>query len=227
MKTRNKIQRIRILYGIFISIMGICLGLFFLDILKSEEPLLTEKIENQMPQNHNFGIAVTDLHSGNDLYMAAHEVDGVPEGISVRTHVSRFDVEMYADDIERIHNTKMHWVFALQMFASAALACIVVMSIIVLVSLYRNAKCGKVFQKKNIQWIRFIGVLLIALSLSVDLSVYIERLAVLEVIQNTLWEPKVEFTLHFTRIFFGILIVFVAELFNVGFDMQEEQELTI
>lgn len=207
--------------------MVVSLGMFFCDVLRSEEPLLSQKMENQMPKHHTTGIATTDLHSNAALYGEAHTVEGTPDGITVKAHVSRFDVEMYADDVERIHNSKMHWVFALQIFASAALICIVVLTFVVLVSLYGNAKKGKVFQHKNVRLIRLIGILLILMSVSVDLSVYMERLAALEVLQGTEWAPEARFTLHFTRIFFGVLIVFVAELFNVGFEMQEEQELTI
>ena len=41
------------------------------------------------------------------------------------------------------------------------------------------------------------------------------------------WEPQVTVQIHHTRIVFGLTIIFMAEIFKIGREMQEEQELTI
>ena len=82
-------------------------------------------------------------------------------------------------------------------------------------------------KKMRVKWIRLIGILMLLMTLSMDYSIYLEREYAMTLLANTDWFPEHHFTIHFTRIFFSIIILFVAEILNIGYDIQEEQELTI
>ena len=105
--------------------------------------------------------------------------------------------------------------------------CIFALLLVLVIASFRSIKSGRIFQQRGIKWIRLIGILLLLLSLALDLSVYLERINAAALLANTDWVPDHHFTIHFTRIFFSIIILFVAELLNIGYDIQEEQELTI
>lgn len=229
----NKVQRIRLIYAIFISIMIICLGLFFFDVVHNEDALWGEKQSMNPTKEQITGFGITDLHSNDQLYLEPIVIAGTPSNVIAKAHVTKYSTEFYLQNTDSsvtdytINNSKMTCVMGIQFFAALMLIAVVLIAIWTLISLYRNAKQGKVFQHKTIKWIRLMGILLIIMSLSFDVSTYLERSVALEILQNTQWEPKVEFTIHFSRIFLGILLMFIAELFNLGFDMQEEQDLTI
>ena len=68
---------------------------------------------------------------------------------------------------------------------------------------------------------------MILMSLGMDISTYIERTLAYDLLQQTQWVPAVKVSIHVTRILFGLTIIFMAEVFKIGREMQEEQELTI
>ena len=84
-----------------------------------------------------------------------------------------------------------------------------------------------VFQKKNIRWITLIGVFFLVMTLSIDIAKYFEHQYVLQFLEGTSVEVDGRFYINFVRILSGLLILFVAELFKIGSDIQEEQDLTI
>jgi len=96
-----------------------------------------------------------------------------------------------------------------------------------LVSFYRSSKQGKVFPIKQVSLLVVIGLLVIAVSLSSDTRAFLERQMAADLLAGTDWEPAVGFTIHFVNIFFGLTIIFLAHIFKIGREMQEDQELTI
>ena len=65
------------------------------------------------------------------------------------------------------------------------------------------------------------------MTLCEDFARYFEYQYVQQFLANTSVVIDDKFYLHFTRILLGLLILFVAELFKIGYDIQEEQDLTI
>ena len=72
-----------------------------------------------------------------------------------------------------------------------------------------------------------IGILLVVSSLCTDTSTYLERTLALELLRDTAWMPEAHYTIHFTRIFFGLTLIFLSQIFRIGRELQEDQELTI
>ena len=216
--------RIRTLYAIFIGVMVLCIGLFFLNIINPADPLLTVQADGH---DKDYGVIITDLHSSPGLYRQSHDVDGLPEGIEAAATVRSFDVNITSDDSRQLDSSKARWCMWLQVFCVLAGIAMTILIVMALISFYINVRRGKVFPKKNIAWLAWAGVLMIVMSLGMDVSTYLEQSLALELLADSTWEPQVTVQIHHTRIVFGLTIVFMAEIFKIGRQMQEEQELTI
>lgn len=224
MAKKAAITRIRTLYAIFIGVMVMCIGLFFLNIINPADPLLTVQADGH---DKDYGVIITDLHSSPGLYRQSHDVDGLPEWIEASATVRSFDVNITSDDSRQLDSSKARWCMWLQVFCVLAGIAMTILIVMALISFYINVRRGKVFPKKNIAWLAWAGVLMIVMSLGMDVSTYLEQSLALELLADSTWEPQVTVQIHHTRIVFGLTIVFMAEIFKIGRQMQEEQELTI
>jgi len=224
MAKKAAITRIRTLYAIFIGVMVLCIGLFFLNIINPADPLLTVQADGH---DKDYGVIITDLHSSPGLYRQSHDVDGLPNGIEASATVRSFDVNITSDDSRQLDSSKARWCMWLQVFCVLAGIAMTILIVMALISFYINVRRGKVFPKKNIAWLAWAGVLMIVMSLGIDVSTYLEQSLALELLADSTWEPQVTVQIHHTRIVFGLTIVFMAEIFKIGRQMQEEQELTI
>ena len=204
--------------------MVLCIGLFFLNIINPADPLLTVQADGH---DKDYGVIITDLHSSPGLYRQSHDVDGLPEGIEASATVRSFDVNITSDDSRQLDSSKARWCMWLQVFCVLAGIAMTILIVMALISFYINVRRGKVFPKKNIAWLAWAGVLMIVMSLGMDVSTYLEQSLALELLADSTWEPQVTVQIHHTRIVFGLTIVFMAEIFKIGRQMQEEQELTI
>ena len=224
MAKKAAITRIRTLYAIFIGVMVLCIGLFFLNIINPADPLLTVQADGH---DKDYGVIITDLHSSPELYRQSHDVEGLPEGMEATATVRTFDVDITGDDSQQLASSKANWCMWLQLFCILAGIAMTILIVMALISFYINVRRGKVFPKKNIAWLAWAGVLMIVMSLGMDVSTYLERTLALDLLAGSSWEPQVTVQIHHTRIVFGLTIVFLAEIFKIGREMQEEQELTI
>ena len=224
MAKKAAITRIRTLYAIFIGVIALCIGLFFFNIINPADPLLTVQADGQ---DQDYGVIITDLHSSPKLYRQSHDVEGLPEGMEATATVRTFDVNITGDDSQQLASSKANWCMWLQLFCILAGIAMTILIVMALISFYINVRRGKVFPKKNIAWLAWAGVLMIVMSLGMDVSTYLERTLALDLLAGSSWEPQVTIKIHHTRIVFGLTIVFLAEIFKIGRDIQEEQELTI
>lgn len=224
MAQKSAIARIRILYSITLVVVAVCVGLFIFNVVASADPLAVPTFGDQ---TDGVGVVITDLRSSSDLYLQSHAVDGMPEGLSAVANVKSYDVSIMSANEEALDIGRVRWCMWLQVFSALGILAMAVLFIMALISLYINVRRGKVFPKKNITWLVWAGALMIAVSLSMDVSTYLERSLAVELMHGSTWQPAPMVTIHFTRIFFGLTIIFLAEIFKIGRAMQEEQELTI
>lgn len=214
----------RTLYAIFIGVMTVCIGLFFFNIINPADPLLQVPQEGQ---DKDYGVIITDLHSSPELYSQGHNVDGLAEGLEATATVRTFDVNITSDNSQMLDASKARWCMWLQLFCILAGIAMTILIVMALISFYINVHRGKIFPKKNIAWLAWAGVLMIVMSLSMDVSTYLERTLALDLLADSSWKPQVAVQIHHTRLVFGLAIIFMAEVFKIGREMQEEQELTI
>ncbi|MBR4505877.1 MAG: DUF2975 domain-containing protein [Bacteroidales bacterium] len=224
MAKKATITRIRTLYAIFIGVIALCIALFFLNVFTSADPI---EVANLGENKSDYGMLITDLQSGPKLYQQNFDVDGLPEGLSANAKVSRYDIGIVADDMEALPTGKAAWCMWLQIVCVLAGTAMTVLVVMALISFYIYTRRGKIFPKKNITWLTWAGVLMILMSLGMDIGTYLERSIAFDLLQQSQWAPAAKVSIHITRILFGLTIIFMAEIFKIGRDIQEEQELTI
>lgn len=224
MAKKATITRIRTLYAIFIGVIALCITLFFLNVFTSADPI---EVANLGENKSDYGMLITDLQSGPKLYQQNFDVDGLPEGLSANAKVSRYDIGIVADDMEALPTGKAAWCMWLQIVCVLAGTAMTVLVVMALISFYIYTRRGKIFPKKNITWLTWAGVLMILMSLGMDIGTYLERSIAFDLLQQSQWAPAAKVSIHITRILFGLTIIFMAEIFKIGRDIQEEQELTI
>ena len=223
MAKNNRIARIRTLYAILIGVIALFITLFILNVVSSADPLA---VANFGDQSKDYGILITDLQRPAKQEQQI-PVSGLNDSLSAMVHVSTYDVTISSDNEQQISSSKVTWCLILQIFSILAFITMVLLAVITLISFYINVRRGKVFPKKNIRWLTWAGILMIAMSLSMDVSTWIEQSLASTFLVGTQWEPSTTMPIHIGRIFFGVTIIFMAQIFYIGREMQEEQELTI
>lgn len=223
MNNTNKMQRIWVLYGLFFAVVLFCVVLFLGNIVSSEEPYRLNNLANQTGRP---GLIVTDLHPiSQSRETVEYEIEGTDNSALITTH--SFDAIISVNDKQVIDTPRVRWTMALQIFSVIVFACIFAFVVILLVSFYKAIRSGRVFNKKSLIWIRLIGILMILMSLALDTSICLERHTAKDLLAAAGLSIDAEFTLHYMRLLFGIVVLFMGELIHLGNVMQEEQDLTI
>lgn len=223
-KKNNNLRRLRLIYGLFLGIIAICLALFMLDVVSSADDDQFTQLNQADP---GYGMRITDLHTDAKTYDRIFSLGNDTDDLTIHAHINRFDVDIFAEGPEMLNDSRLMWVMALQIVSALMAVAIVVIAIVVLVSFYRNTKHGHLFPKRHVRSLVIIGVLLVLVSISIDISTFLEQCVALDILQSSEWQSKATLRLHFMRILFGLTIIFVAEILKIGHNMQEEQELTI
>ena len=223
MKT-NYIKHVRIVYSLFAGILIICFGLFFSNIISSED---TPQMSAIASPNSDYAFTITNLNAAPELYNTERPIANTPDSVTAHAHISQFDMDFYTRDKAIRNDSRIGWVVALQTIQIICFIAIIVLVTITLISFYRSAKRGHVFPEKKNSLLLVIGILLVVSSLCADTGTYLERTLALDLLHNTPWQPKAAYTIHFTRIFFGLTLIFLSQVFRIGRELQEDNELTI
>lgn len=223
MKNKN-INRLRVLYAMFAGILLVCLGLFVSDVIGPDE---SPQFGGLSTPESPYAFTVTDLKTAGALRHAERPIDSISPNMQAHAHIGRFDIDFYTKDPAITSDPRITWVLVLQSVMVATAAAIVVLVAVLLVSLYRSTKQGRVFPKRNSALLMIVGVLMVAMSLCRDTATYLERTLASDLLSGTQWQPQAHYTLHFTLIFFGLTLVFLSQIFRIGRELQEEHELTI
>ena len=181
----------------------------------------TSGVDDKVPQ-----MVITDIPFADSDTCHTFLVKGVTNS-EILARVSRFDVLVLSNEDGVASLAEADWAFYLQLFAILATVAIIVLVVILLLKLHRSIRRSGLFHWRSVRTLRTIAILMLLTTLSVDLSVYLERKAAYELLCNTDWAPQLQFTIHFSRLLFALIVFFVAELIHMGHKMQQEQDLTI
>lgn len=96
-----------------------------------------------------------------------------------------------------------------------------------IISLRKSIKNKNLFSKKNILRVRTIGFLLIVYSLSGSFFLWLNNRGVEKLFENSTYSVDTSFQIDCSGLLFAILILFIGEIFAVGYSISEEQKLTI
>lgn len=223
MAKNNRIARIRTLYAILLGVIALFITLFILNIVSAADPI---GVMNLGDQSKDYSILFTDLQrtpkEGQQI-----SVSGIDDSLTVMVRTSTYDVSVSSNNEQLLSSPKATWCYLLQFFSIMVFVALIILVVITLISFYINVRRGTIFPKKNIRWLTWIGILMIVMSLSIDISTWIEQSLAATLLAGTDWEPTTDMPLHIGRIVFGLTIIFMGQIFYIGREMQEEQELTI
>ena len=223
MTPSSRIARIRTLYTLLLGVIAAFILLFILNVVSAADPIGVTDLSNP---SKDYGILITDLErparEGQQMTVA-----GLDERLTGIVRTSKYNVTLSSDDERLLNPGKANWCFGLQVFSVVAFVTMIVLALVALISFYINVRRGTIFPKRNIRWLTWAGILMIAMSLSMDVSTWIEQSLAATLLAGTEWEPTTSMPLHIGRIVFGLTLIFLAQIFYIGREMQEEQELTI
>lgn len=227
MQKGSKMLRMWVLYGLLFGVVLFCAVLFLFNVVSSGDAYHIDNLEQQFKKDNTYGLIITNLIRTDNAFCYDQPVETMPDMPQIMARTSTYDVLVSSADGALLHGGAMRWVMVLQMSAVVAFCAIFVMLVIMLVGLFKAIREGRVFRKQSVKWLWIIGLLVIVMTLSLDTSTYIERQVAFDLLKGTSWEPMHEYTLHVTRLFVGIIVLFMAEILRIGMTMQEEQDLTI
>ena len=101
------------------------------------------------------------------------------------------------------------------------------MMILIIHSLRRSIRDERPLDKRNVWYLRLIGLLTILSEVISSLIGYAMNLQAERLLAGSKWMVASSFELSYSTIIMGILILFSAEVFAIGQNLSEEQKLTI
>ena len=223
MAKKSRINRIRTLYAILIGVVAAFIALFILNVVSAADPIGVSSLGDQ---NKEYGLLITDLQQlpDNNHPIAVTELK---DSLTATIHLNSYNVTVASDNESLVSSGKAIWSMVFQIITVLSFFAMVILVVITLISFYINVRRGKVFPKKNIRWLTWAGILMIVMSLSIDSATWIDQSMATDFLADTEWEPTTSMPIHIGRIVFGLTIIFMAQIFHIGREMQEEQELTI
>ena len=231
MNNVNKyLRHLRILYAIFLGMLLLCVGLFVTEVISSDDYSTFDRVNERLLNEKSTAtyVVVTDIpNKANSTEYDFDLICSADTTFSINAHVNSIDVSVASFDETKLDSPLATIAMVLQFVAVFMLVGIFIFLFLELISLYKSIKQGKIFQKRSIRYLRVIAIMLIIMSLSIDLAKYCELQYIKEFLQNTSISVISTFTVHFVRLLFGIVILFISEIFRIGIQMQEDQDLTI
>lgn len=118
-------------------------------------------------------------------------------------------------------------IFCISILTSSLYIAMIVFMIIIINSLRRSIKNGVGLSRRNAWYMRIIGVLAITSVLCHDLTLYIINSKAAELLVSTDFVVDANFLPSYSTIILGVIIIFTAEVFAIGYNLSEEQKYTI
>ena len=119
------------------------------------------------------------------------------------------------------------WFYLLTMLEMLAYIAVIVLMFLIIHSIRRSIREERTLDRRNVWFLRTIGFLTIFAELSTDFTAWCMKSRAAELLAGTDIGVDTTFTVSYSTIIMGILIIFTAEVFAVGQNLSEEQKLTI
>lgn len=242
MDFKNALQRrILALYiAFFVAIVAsCCIGTFGSDFAKGlrDGYRIGDQIANEQAEgNEAYWIEfLYDLPSAEVEMSTTLDSPTLPDGVRLKARINRLDLMLENNnptldksDWESLTSlTGSPVVFACTWLVVICNIVIVVMMFLIIRSLRRSIRGESVFDRKNFIRTRIIGALLIVCSLLNALGRYLTIKGAAKLLEGSAIALDTSFSINFWDVLMGIMILLIAEAFAIGYDMTQEQKLTI
>lgn len=117
-----------------------------------------------------------------------------------------------------------------QVYAWLLIGCyavIIIYMLLIMNSLRKSFRSESVFDRRNILRTRIIGIVIIGVSVLQGLLHHTIVMAAADILDGSSITLNTTLQIDYWNMLMGILILFIAEVFAIGYDMSEEQKLTI
>lgn len=225
MQHKSKILlRLNILYGIFLILLFLSLGNTFFsgDFQAGLQEGFRQSMETCLPDN-----AKTDIYPEIALERKPGKYE-IPVTCPADTNISIFVRVTQIDATIKGNHSSSRSILTGFLLTTSIFCYIVIVVILALIlhSLRKSIKRGNIFNRDNIKLIRAIAILIISSSLLSSLGRYIEIRQTIQLFAGTEWHP-VWNGMEYKEIILGLVILVIGEIFAAGYDLSEEQKLTI
>ena len=119
------------------------------------------------------------------------------------------------------------WIYALVMLCPLLYLAIIVLMFMIIHSLRRSIREERTLDKRNVWYLRAIGMLTIVTELISDAVNWVMNNRAAELLADSGYTVYTGFHISYAMIIMGILILFAAEVFAIGQNLSEEQKYTI
>ena len=119
------------------------------------------------------------------------------------------------------------WLYALVMLVPLLFLGIIVLMFVIIHSLRRSIREERTLDKRNVWYLRTIGLLTILAELAGDTVNWAMNSRAAELLAGSGYTVNTGFQISYAMIIMGILILFAAEVFAIGQNLSEEQKYTI
>ena len=119
------------------------------------------------------------------------------------------------------------WIYALTLLGPVLFIAIIILMFMIIHSLRRSIRNECTLARRNVWYLRAIGVLTILSELVNGLLGKAMNLRAAELLAGSGFDVDTSLHVSYTLIIMGILILFAAEVFAIGQNLSEEQKLTI
>lgn len=234
---RTKLQiihRIKLLYSIFfiMIIASVVVGITGRDFQAGWKDGYKDALQNhEAEKSGDDSYTVTRFHYLNqDIKNSAFTIPviGIKDNtLKINGRVNVFDFEVQSSGPLKLPLFPKVSSQILIILSALLYAAIFVVIFIILNSLRRSVHDNNIFSRHTITLTRCIGILMIVASILADVGLYIENQIAAQLLEGSQFVPYLGFPLTFRDLIMGVLILFIAEIFAIGYDMTEEQRLTI
>ena len=175
-------------------------------------------------------VPTADVHWNYDLAMPT---DSSRLVVSARIHSLDLCVEQEAPEDASVMSLAFKvlggssGIYALSLMTAAAYLAIIIFMFLIIHSLRRSIKEETVLDPRNIWMTRIIGVLIILTELFNAVMMWRMNQKAAELIANSNIVVDTTFPISYWNILLGLLVLFTAEVFAIGYSLSEEQKLTI
>lgn len=233
MRTKKKIlKRIQTLYVIFFAVMiaSIVIGVTgndfrtgYNDAIRDSEQIELDAKGKELHSKHLFSLSNKTANRVHDFTIISPSDSSTMAGARVQS----FDLKLISEDGSSLHSWLTITSSLLLTVAILSYTAIFIIILIIINSLRHSVKTENIFDRRNILLTRAIGILIICASVCASLSFYFDSLFAVQYMANSPYTIDTSIPFTFSDIIMGILIMFIAEVFAIGYDVSQEQKLTI
>lgn len=241
MRTKRQIlSRIRILYYVFLVILvaSIMVGVMNRDFRAgfregsekanafwNESEGTTRPVEKvTLPHVKRFHYLETDLaHADYNIPVTVN----ADSSVVIKGRINMLDIEVQSAAPLPRSMGKEILILVLVLLSTFSYLGVFVVLFMILNSLHKSGKTDHVFARANVSRTRLIGILLIAFSLLSELANYLEELSAAALLKDTAYAIVPGIPVAFGDLILGVMMLFVAEIFAIGYGMTEEEKLVI